>query len=223
MLAKRLSAVALVLLAFVLTGCGGKGIIDLYVQDIIEVVEGVDEQLLTSAVISVESPGEDYNQQMIELLELNFRNATNARTVSQDYSTYVVVDVKVPILTLDDYAQLWENDDALGIVVFDTEDGSAAFGLGLNSDKLDELFGAFNEQVWESVTIDSFSFTIKLYNDTRNSVFASLQGVYVNQVPIAYEEVFEMARRDILDIRLGDVARDAAYQDGLVVIGVLEF
>ncbi len=50
----------------------------------------------------------------------------------------------------------------------------------------------------------------------------ALQGVYVNQMPIAYEQVFEMGRRDVLDIRLGDVARDAAYQDGIVVLGVVE-
>lgn len=223
MLARKLSAVALVLLALVLTGCGGQGTIDLYVQDVFEVVEGLDEQILTSAMISVESPGDDYNQQLIELLELNFRNATNARTASQDYSTHILVDVKVPILTLDDFVLLWENDDALAIVVFDMDDGSAAFGLALNSDKLDMLFGAFSEQLWEAVTIEDFTFTIKLYNDARNPVFASLQGVYVNQVPVAYEEVYEMARRDVLEIRLGDVARDAAYQDGLVVVGVLEF
>lgn len=222
MLAKRLSAVALVLLALVLTGCGGQGTIDLYVQDVFEIVEGTDEQLLTSAVISVESPGEDYNQQLIELLELNFRNATNARTMSQDYSTYIVMDVKVPLLTLDDFEKLWENGDALAIVAFDMEDGSAAFGLALNSDKLEELFGAFSEEVWEPISIEDFSFIIKLYNDTRNPVSVALQGVYVNQVPVAYEAVYEMARRDVLEIRLGDVARDVAYQDGLVVIGVTE-
>jgi hypothetical protein len=170
----------------------------------------------------VESPGEEYNGQLIELLELNFRDAKNSRTLTEDYTTYVAVDVKVPILILEEYEQLWENDEAIGIIVVDMDDGSAAFGLGLNSDKLDELFAAFVEQVWDSASIEDFTFTVRLLNDTRDPVFVALQGVYVNQVPIAYEEVFELARRDVLEIRLGDVARDVAYQDGIVVLGVVE-
>lgn len=222
MLSKKLSAVALLVLALFLTGCGGSVVTDLYVQDIIEVVEGAEESLFTLSTISVESPGEEYNGQLIELLELNFRDAKNSRTLTEDYTTYVAVDVKVPILILEEYEQLWENDEAIGIIVVDMDDGSAAFGLGLNSDKLDELFAAFVEQVWDSASIEDFTFTVRLLNDTRDPVFVALQGVYVNQVPIAYEEVFELARRDVLEIRLGDVARDVAYQDGIVVLGVVE-
>ena len=222
MLSKRLSAVGLLLLALFLTGCGGSVSTDLYVQDIIEVVEGLEEPLFTSSTISVESPGDEYNAELIELLERNFRDVRNARTESKDYSTYVLVDVKVPILILEDYEQLWENDEAIGIIVVDMEDGSAAFGVALNSDKLDSLFNAFMDQLWDSASIEDFTFSVKLYNDTRDPVFASLQGVYANGVPIAYEEVYEMARRDVMEIRLGDVARDVAYQDGLVIIGVVE-
>ena len=222
MLSKKLSAVALLVLALFLTGCGGSVVTDLYVQDIIEVVEGAEESLFALSTISVESPGEEYNGQLIELLELNFRDAKNSRTLTEDYTTYVAVDVKVPILILEEYEQLWENDEAIGIIVVDMDDGSAAFGLGLNSDKLDELFAAFVEQVWDSASIEDFTFTVRLLNDTRDPVFVALQGVYVNQVPIAYEEVFELARRDVLEIRLGDVARAVAYQDGIVVLGVVE-
>ena len=76
----------------------------------------------------------------------------------------------------------------------------------LNSDKLDVMFAAFQEELWETASIEDFTFTILLNNDTRDQVLASFQGVYVNGLPIAYEESFEMARRDTLEIRLGDVA-----------------
>jgi hypothetical protein len=225
MLSKRLSAVALLLVALFLTGCGGSVTTDLYVQDIVEIVEGLEglkEPIFTSSTIGVESPGEEYNAQLIELLERSFRDVKNVRTTDQDYSTYVLVDVKIPILMLEDYETLWVDDEALGIIIVDMEDGSAGFGLGMNSDKLDKLFSAFSEEVWDSASIEDFAFSVKLYNDTRDPVFAALQGVYANGVPIAYEEVFEMARRDILELRLGDVARDAAYQDGIVILGVVE-
>ncbi len=222
MLSKKLCTTGLLLLALLLTGCGGSISTDVYVQDIFEIVEGVEEPLFTSSTISVESPGDEYNDELIELLEANFRDAKNARTTSQDYTTYVSVDVKVPILVLEEYDQFWESEDAVGIVVVDMEDGSAGLGLALNSDKLDVLFNAFAEQLWESASIEDFTFTMKLYNDTRGDVLAYLQGVYADGVPIAYEEIFEMARRDGIEIRLSDVVRDVAYYDGLVVIGVVE-
>lgn len=209
---KKLAIVALFILALFLTGCSGEVVSDLYVQDIIEVVEGTDEPLFTFSTILLESPGDEYNTRLMELLEFNFKDATNFRTVSQNFSTYIAVDVKIPLLNLEDYEELWDKNHALGIVIIDMEDGSAAFGLALNSDKLDALFTAFGDEVWHSLTIEDFIFTVKLINDMRNSIFVSLQGVYVNQVPVPYEERFEMARRDILEIRLGDVARDAAYE-----------
>ena len=222
MLSKRLSTIGLLLLALLLTGCGGSIITDLYVQDIFETLEGLEEPLLTSTTITVESPGDEYNDQLIELLEKSFRDVRNARTTSQDYSSYVVVDAKVPILMLEDFEQFWDGDDAVAIFVVDMEDGTAGLGLGLNSDKLDVLFNAFAEQMWEAASIEDFTFTVKLYNDTREPVFTYLQGVYANGTPIAYEEVFEMERRDSMEILLGDVARDYAYREGLVIIGVIE-
>jgi len=219
---RKLSIAALLVIALFLTGCGGTFVTDLYVQDIIEVVEGTEETLFTVATIAVESPGDQYNPQVIELIELNFRDATNSRTTTKDYTTHILVDVKIPIVVLEDYYQLWENDDPIGIVVMDMGEGSSAFGLGLNSDVLDELFAAFSEQLWEAISIQNFAFTVRLLNDTRNVISVALQGVYVNQVPVSYEESFAMNRRDVLEIKLGDVMRDVTYLDGIAIIGVLE-
>ena len=219
---RRLAVSALLLLAVLLTGCGGRVVTEFYVRDIFDVVEGVEESLFTPSTVVVESPGDEYNEQLIELLEQSFRDPSNARTVTEDYTTYVAVDVKVPILLLDDYYDLWENEDPIGLIVFEMDEGGIGFGLGLNSDKLDVMFAAFQEELWETASIEDFTFTILLNNDTRDQVLASFQGVYVNGLPIAYEESFEMARRDTLEIRLGDVARDAAYLDGLVVLGFVE-
>lgn len=221
-MSRRLAVSALLLLAVLLTGCGGRVVTEFYVRDIFDVVEGVEESLFTPSTVVVESPGDEYNEQLIELLEQSFRDPSNARTVTEDYTTYVAVDVKVPILLLDDYYDLWENEDPVGLIVFEMDEGGIGFGLGLNSDKLDVMFAAFQEELWETASIEDFTFTILLNNDTRDQVLASFQGVYVNGLPIAYEESFEMARRDTLEIRLGDVARDAAYLDGLVVLGFVE-
>ena len=220
MFAKKLTGVALLLVALLLTGCGGEIVTDLYVQDILDVVSGEEESLFTTATITLESPGEEYNEQLMSLIAQNFRDAGNFRTTSQEFSTYISVDVKVPIVLLDNHEALWSEEDSIGIVVMDLEDGDYGFGLALNSYKLDEMFSALEEELWFSVGIEDFSFTVRLVNDLRESINVLLQGVYANNVPLAYEEIFEMARRDIIEIRLSDVLRDHAYEEWMVLIGV---
>ena len=226
MRSKKLTGIALLLAVLFLTGCGGSVVTDLYVQDILEVlevVEGVKEPMLTTATITVESPGEEYQAQVAELLERTFREATNFRTLSQDFSTYIAMDVKVPILDLDDYLELGMNDDALGIVVMDMDEDGIAFGFAMNGERLDELFTTISDEFWQSVSVRDFIFTVKLISDIREPISVSLQGIYANQAPVAYEEKFDLVRRDVLEIKLGDVMRDSAYQDGLAVFGVLRY
>lgn len=216
-----LAGVALLLLALLLAGCGGDVVADLYVQDLVDVVTGEEGMVLTTATIFLESPGEEYNEQLMDLVAANFRDAKNFRTMSSDYSTQIAVDVRVPVMHLDDSGDFWFSEDALSIMVFEFEDGIGAFGLALNSDKLDELFSSMAEETWFSFGISDFDFTVKLINDLREPVVVYMQGVYANQVPLAYEEAFVMDRRDTIDLRLGDVARDYAYEEGFVVLGVL--
>ena len=220
MVAKKLTGVALLLLMLLLTGCGGEIVTDLYVQDILDVVTGEEESLLTTATITLESPGEESNEQLMSLIDQNFRDAGNFRPTSGDFSNYITVDVKVPVVLLDNHEDLLVKEDSMGIVVMDLEDGAYGFGLVLNSYKLDEMFSALGEELWFSVGIEDFSFTVKLINDLREAISVMLHGVYANNIPLAYEEIFEMERRDIIDIRLSDVLRDYAYEEWMVLLGV---
>lgn len=221
-LSKKTSGVVLLLLVLILTGCGGEMVTDLYVQDIYEIAEGVEEPLFTTATIALETFGEEYDDEMIELIEANFRQATNFRTRSQEYSTYLLADVKVPILDFEDSLDLWNFEDLLGIVVLTMEDGSLAFGVGLNSEKFGELSTYFGDEYWGPLSIKDFTISVKLINDLRDPVLVSLQSVYVNQVPLAYDEIYELQRRDILDIQIADVLRDYAFEEGIVFFGILE-
>lgn len=55
-MSRRLAVSALLLLAVLLTGCGGRVVTEFYVRDIFDVVEGVEESLFTPSTVVVESP-----------------------------------------------------------------------------------------------------------------------------------------------------------------------
>lgn len=222
MVPRKLVGLALVLAAFLLTGCAGEFVTDLYVQDIWDVINGEEEYILTTGSILIESPGEEYNELLKNVLEQNFRDVKNFRTGSGDYSSKVIVDVKVPVLDFDESLEEPWIEESMAIVVMPMDDGWAAFGLALNGEKIDGMFAAIQEETFMTVGVKDFSFFVNLNNDMRGTQPVYLQGVYADGRPFAYEEVIEMERRDMVELQLGDVARDYACEEGWVFIGVLE-
>lgn len=222
MLPKKLAAAALVLALLALTGCAGEFVTDLYVQDVLAVNSGEEENLMTSGSIIIESPGDEYNDTLKSLLQEYFREVKNFRKGSGDLSSKVIVDVKIPVITFESsWADPWL-EDPMAIVVMPLDDGMAAFGLMLNGWIIDDLFARFTEEAFFTLSVQDFEFVIKLMNDLRGPITAYVQGVYANGRPMPYEELLELERRDTLELRLGDVARDYAYEEGYVFLGVLE-
>jgi len=220
-LPKKLVGLALVLAVLFLTGCAGEFITDLYIQDILDVASGEEEYLLTSGTIYLESPGEEYNTQLQTILEATFRDVKNFRTGSGEYGSKLVADLKVPVLLFDDtFVEPWL-EEPLAIVIMPLDEGYTAFGFMLNGEKLDGIFASFLQDSFYTIGVKDFTFFVKLYNDHRGVVPVSFQGVYVNGVPYHYEELLELERRDSVELRLGDVARDYAYEEGYVFVGAL--
>ena len=63
-----------------LTGCSGELVLDLYVQDVLDVVRGEEEYLFTTATVVMELPSDEYAQQLQGLLAGSFRGRkTSAR------------------------------------------------------------------------------------------------------------------------------------------------
>ncbi|MGI6674032.1 MAG: DUF7424 family protein [Limnochordia bacterium] len=223
MQSKRLALLALLGALLLLTGCAGEFYNDLYVLDILDVANGEEEYLLTGGTVYIESPGEEYEPTLKSLLEQNFWEVENFRKGDGDYSSKVIADLKVPVLHFDTWLTEKWADETMAFLVMPMEGGLIAFGLMLNGERIDAMFASLAEETFFTLSIHEFSFNVKLHNDLRESIPVYFQGLYVNGTPVHYEELWELARRDTVDIKLGDVARDYAYEEGYVFLGVLEY
>lgn len=219
---KKLMGLGLILAVLLLAGCAGEFHTDLYVQDILDVATGEEEYLLTTGSLILESPGEEFNERLKEILEETFREVKNFRQGGEEYSSKVLVDLKLPILHLDSSVEEAWIDEALAIVVLPPADGVVDFGLMLNGEKIDGVFASFLEDAFYTVGVKDFSFSITLHNDLRNSIPVVLHGVYADGWPLHYRERFTLERRDQLELRLGEIARDYAYDERYVFFGELE-
>ncbi|HHT73396.1 MAG TPA: hypothetical protein GX008_06765, partial [Firmicutes bacterium] len=85
--------------ALLLTGCAGDVIGDLYVQDIIDAME-LEDDVFTIGTVSIQSVDPEYMDQMIEFFNLFFREPSNFRDQSRDYTSYTMADVKIPVVDI---------------------------------------------------------------------------------------------------------------------------
>ena len=119
---RKWPVVLLLGLALLLAGCSGEVSTDLYIQDILGALE-LDEEVLTIGTISIEAGGSEFMEGMVNFFNMYFREPTNFREQSQDYSTYTMADVKIPVLDITD-GELDLSDDIIALVVaFDEEEG----------------------------------------------------------------------------------------------------
>ncbi len=214
---RKWPVVLLLGLALLLAGCSGEVSTDLYIQDILDALE-LDEEVLTIGTISIEAGGSEFMEGMVNFFNMYFREPTNFREQSRDYSTYTMADVKIPVLDITD-GELDLSDDIIALVVaFDEEEGQILFGLAVNQERFASAADYVQEEYWTTLSFSDFNVQVRVINDTRETVRLALQNVYVNQKPVLYSEDYQLARRDALDIRFADVMRDYAYEEGYVFV-----
>ncbi|KLU39416.1 MAG: DUF7424 family protein [Limnochordia bacterium] len=207
--------------ALLLTGCAGDVIGDLYVQDIIDAME-LEDDVFTIGTVSIQSVDPEYMDQVIEFFNLFFREPSNFRDQSRDYTSYTMADVKIPVVDITYFDPVFPEDIIAFVVAFDEEDESVWFGVAVNKDRFAEAAAYVQENFWQQLSFSDFTLQLRLINDTRETVTASVYSLYVNQQPVLFLEDYSLARRDMLELRLSDVMRDYAYEEGFVLIGSLK-
>jgi|LFRM01.1.fsa_nt_gb hypothetical protein len=223
MLRRKLGGLALMAALLLLTGCSGELVLDLYVQDVLDVVRGEEEYLFTTATVVMELPSDEYAQQLQGLLAGSFRGAKNFRKGSGGgYFSRFLMDVQVPVILYDPSPSLQWGEDLLALSLLPREEGLAAFGLMLNTAGIEGLFKSLSDETFLFLDSDDLSFTLRIINDLRQPVSIYLQGVYANGRPLPYAEVLTLERREAVEIKPSDVSRDYAYQQGAVLLGALQ-
>jgi len=83
--------------ALLFSGCTGELVGELYVQDIIDAVE-LREPVFSIGTVAIESPGAEQMESVIEFFNLFFREPTSFREQTRDMSTYMLADVRLPVV-----------------------------------------------------------------------------------------------------------------------------
>lgn len=187
---------------FMLLSCDGKVTITLYTEDIIGL--NTDEPVYTDAVVGFSAPSDDQKTFVNNLLAKYFKDATNFREESINYSSYIFADVKIPLLRK---SETMEINDLFYIVVKQGSSGSN-FGLGMNKEKYEALQAEVSEEFYQTIDIDDWVFRIKLNNDSKRDFNLTTECCYINDVAYPFSNTMKIKNRDTVDMLIPSVLRD---------------
>lgn len=207
------------LMVFVVA-CSGSITSELYIRDLLDIGEDPSTLYFTAATIEMESPGQESLEQLTRKMQEWFREAQNFRQVEKDFSTYLVADIKVPVLhsTMRD---LDTKGDLISLIVQEDAQGDIDFGFRFDQEVFEQIRSYVEEEFWTTLSIQDWEFSISLKNDTRESQRFILQTIYANQQPVLFPEEFILLARDSITLDFADVLRDYAYKEGEVLFGIL--
>ncbi len=195
-------------LSLLLAACDFDVTADLYMQDIMDAQE-LDETLYINGTLSLEFSGdEEKQQQIVEILQDELNDVKNVREEERSYSTYLVVDYKIPLITAEEVEDIYNHPNVQDNI-FTFAVSANTLNVAFNKPRFDRLDTLLYDQFYQRLDFEDFTMSLRLQNDLREPVSVILYSVYANSVPVPYSETFTLERRDEVEIKFSDVLRDS--------------
>nr|PZN58537.1 MAG: hypothetical protein DIU68_01955 [Chloroflexota bacterium] len=196
-----------------LAACDVEQTTDIYLQDILDVQDS-GETIYNNAVLAIEFSGDEEDKEEIgDLLKQYLNDVSDIREEERNYSTYLLVNYKLPIALADNTESAYRLPEVRGniftfVVIGDT------LNIAFNNDRFKELDAALYKEYYRHLEFEDFTMRVFLHNDLRDPVSITLYSVYVNNMPVPYSATFTAERRDELEVIFSDVLRDSAVTPG---------
>jgi hypothetical protein len=144
------------------------------------------------------------------MLQEHLIEVSNPREEERDYTTFLVVDHKIPLVyasNVSDVYLLPEVQDN----IFTFAVTPNALNIAFNRSEYDQFDAALYDEMYQHLSFEDFTIRVNLRNDSRDPIEVTLYSVYADTTPIPYSSTVSLERRDELEIRFSDVMRDSVY------------
>lgn len=216
---KRLGILILASL-LVLVACTGSISGELYIRDLLDLADDPTQVFFTKGTVSIETMGNDYDEDLKQLLKNWFRDASGLRKQTVGYTSYIVADISIPVAHLFT-DQIDFEDDLLSVIVLDDNPGLLDFGVLFNQDIFALIQEDITKNYYPEIELKDWTISLELKNDTRVAHDLYLQSVYANGRPIVYSEFVTIQPRETISLRFPDVLKDFIHDEGGIFFGSL--
>ena len=201
-------------LLLVISGCDIKTKTDIFLADLLEVVEtGAELETSSQLMVEISSSNEcqKTTDKLLPMLEGTFDRGVVAKGCHDEgMSSYATFRLTVPIIS----AQTGRKDRSTLAIV--TSDSGEWHGIQMKVyvKRMNNLASMISDEFFQSVDFSTAKVSLALSNDLRRSVAVRIRDVFVDGEPIQEYKDFTLARRGVLDVSLSNVGAAMAFGKG---------
>ena len=174
---------------------------EIYISEIMDVAkngskDGFAVSELKFGVGSMEKCEED-KEFLTNLLSNYFKNIRDLNCIKQDFDSYLVSTVDIPIVAYEKE----EFEPEAGLMNITVKNAyPIRVGLYLNESEFRELKAKINDKYWQSIKMEDFSMNLTFFNDTKQSIKMEATSAFVNSEPIPFWKSFQINPKSKLSI-----------------------
>ena len=214
---------ALTTLLFLISGCNIDVESTVYVRDVLQVGEN-NKPIFIPATLTLEIPNarncQEYQEKVIPILrkydkKVKFLECKNIKGNISD-----VMAVRIELAVISRHSDEYLDAEALVSIVVSKIDNFSTVHL-LTTDYIDDLEKELNNIMLPTVDLSDVLIRFTLVNDTRDNIYFSTAGSFVDSDPIPLNKPFKLAQRHEAIIELSNVSSKHLLHYGYVFFAVI--
>ena len=209
----KMMIAALVMLA--VAGCKMNLTADIYTTDLRDTAAGA-EGLTAPGRLALQVPNADecakHTAEIAAIMAGVVSDFSPKGCERAEMESFLLADIQMPFVTSE---STWNASDSLfGIYVWEQE-GDIGASIAMNLEKYGILAARLKEKFHQTVDLAASKVVLILNHDERKPIEVVAEGVFVNADPIPVARVFQLERRQRLEIRLSNVGTAYLAKQGI--------
>lgn len=204
-----------------LIGCKFSMRSEIYISDVEALATSDTQMLFVNTQLKLEMPSEEECQnkagEIIEMLSQYFEEVTNPQCVTEGFSGYLLLDVKIPMVK---YKGEETDVPTKGFYRFyvTQEEGISYLLALLDREEFDRFNQRVKEKFFDSIAPEDLTIEFVVRNDSRKKIRVTGYSAYMNGTPIFDSGFVDLENRENLEILLSRIHTDYFYsQDDVIV------
>ena len=214
---------AAVVAATILSACNFDVAPELYVSDLKDVASGKEPSLLTPTTLTIEIPSCDkYDEYAKRLSGVAVGLLPEFRPRGCEdggFSDLLRAEALIPIVA---DPKVWSDTGSMFGLLVEGQEGKIAVTMLVDQNKQGVLADRLDDEFHRTLDLSKSTIKVVLNNDLRALHTYVVKGVFVDGLPIAEPERFELERRRTAEIVLSNVAASRLARHGAVHALILE-
>lgn len=201
-----------------LIGCKFSMSSEIYTSDVEALATSDTQMLFVNTKLKLEMPSEEECQnkagEIIEMLSQYFEEITNPQCITEEFSNYLLLDVKIPMIKYQKDKELFVPDKGFYLLYVTQENDQYHLLAMLDKEVFDRFNQRVEEKFFDSIEPEDLTIEFVVRNDSRKKVRVTCNSAYLSGTPVVNSGSVVLENRQNLEVLLSRIHTEYFYSQG---------